>query len=419
MTLRKLKVCLDARIPDGSAGGVQQFVMGLASGLSRFTDGDEEYLFLSYPGDRAWLEPHLSGPCRPLDAARPSESVSGPRRLLQAVLPRGARRAIGSFVDGLRPIRVPASDGTVERSGAAVVHLTLQAGFTTSVPTIYQPFDLQHVHLPRFFSRYQRRWRARTYPELARAARSVVVMSSWIKDDVVRHLRVPAEKVRVISWAPVTEEYAEPTPEDLERTRRRLLLPEAFAVFPAQTYPHKNHLGLIEAVEMARRRGEAVEVVCPGQQNDFYPVIERRMKSRGARGVRFVGYVSPLEIRCLYRLARFLVFPTLFEGGGMPVFEAFAAGLPVACSNVTCLPSQAGDAALLFDPRDAGAMANALIRLWRDAELRAELARRGSERVRRFSWDRTARTYRALYREVAGAPLGSDDAALLSSPPDT
>lgn len=420
MTAGGLKVCLDARIPDGAAGGIQQFVMGLASGLSRLGDGDEQYLFLSLPGRRAWLEPHLSGPCRPLDAAAPAaEALSPGRRALRTLLPVAARRAIGSLVDALRPIRIPASDGMAERSGASLVHLTMQAGFTTSLPTIYQPFDLQHLHLPRFFPRSERRWRAKTYPELARAARRVVVMSSWIRDDVVRRLGVPADKVRVIPWAPVTEEYPEPTPEDLERTRRRLGLPEHFGLFPAQTYPHKNHLGLLEAVELARRRGEPVEVVCPGRQNEFYPVIERRMRARGAQGVRFVGWVSPVEIRCLYRLARFLVFPSLFEGGGMPVFEAFAAGVPVACSNVTCLPMAAGGAALLFDPRDRVAMADAMVRLWRDAGLRDELRRRGAERVKRFSWDRTARTYRALYREVAGAALGPEDVALLGAPAET
>ncbi|HET7928778.1 MAG TPA: glycosyltransferase, partial [Actinomycetota bacterium] len=131
------------------------------------------------------------------------------------------------------------------------------------------------------------------------------------------------------------------------------------------------------------------------------------------------GYVSPLELQCLYRLARFLVFPTLFEGGGMPVFEAFAAGVPVAASDVTCIPRQAGDAALLFNPREPAGIADAMIRLWADGALRAELVRRGRERVARFTWDRTARTYRALYRELTGRPLTTADRDLLDAPAET
>lgn len=419
MRPRTLRVCLDARLPDEVAGGVQQFVMGLASGLSRLADGDEEYLFLSYPHHRAWLEPHLSGPCRPLDVAPPTGRLALPRRVLGAVLSWGYRQSFAAPLGRLVPIRIPASDGTVERSGADLVHLTLQAGFTTALPTIYQPFDLQHLHFPRFFSPFDLRWRARTYPALARAARRVVVMSSWIKEDVVRHLDVPAEKVRVVPWAPVTEEYPEPTAGDLARTRERFSLPEVFALYPAQTFPHKNHLALLDAIEIARQRGTEIRVVCPGRKNDFFPAIERRMAARRLRGVSFPGFVSPVELRCLYRLARFLVFPSLFEGGGMPIFEAFAAGLPVACSDVTCLPRQVGDAAILFDPGEPGAVADAMIRLWHDTGLRAELARRGLERVKRFSWNRTARTYRAVYREVAGAPLTAEDRALLDAPPDT
>jgi glycosyltransferase involved in cell wall biosynthesis len=101
------------------------------------------------------------------------------------------------------------------------------------------------------------------------------------------------------------------------------------------------------------------------------------------------------------------------------VFEAFSAGVPVACSDVTCLPRQVGDAAILFDPREPGAIADALVRLWSDAELRARLASRGRERVARFTWDRTARTYRALYRQVGGRQLSAEDRELLDAPPDT
>jgi glycosyltransferase involved in cell wall biosynthesis len=245
-------------------------------------------------------------------------------------------------------------------------------------------------------------------------------MSSWVKEDVVRHLRLRPENVRVIPWAPVTDEYPRASAEDLAQTRQRLSLPEAFALFPAQTFPHKNHLTLLDAVDAARRRGVELRVVCPGKTNEHYDEVARRLRQLNLEAqVSFPGYVTPLELQCLYQLARFLVFPSLFEGGGMPIFEAYAAGLPVTCSNVTCIPRQAGDAALLFDPRDPEAIATAMIRLWTDAELRGELARRGSERVRRFTWAKTARTYRALYRRIAGRPLTADDRSLLEAEPET
>jgi glycosyltransferase involved in cell wall biosynthesis len=420
MTWQPLRVCLDARLRDGVAGGIQQFIMGLASGLSRLQDGDEQYLFLSYPQHRAWLEPHLRGACAPLDVAAPTGPPSRGSGAVMSAMRWAFDRVADSRFGGMLPARIPNSDGAAERSGSDVVHLTLQAGFTTALPTIYQPYDLQHLHLPQFFTPFALKWRVKTYSTLAAAARSVVVMSSWVKEDVVRNLHVSPQNVRVIPWAPVTEEYPEPEAADLARIRKRYALPEAFALYPAQTFAHKNHLGLIEAVDVARRRGVDLHVVCPGTQTPLLRVIQRRLAELGLDGrVRFVGYVSPVELRCLYRLARILVFPTLFEGGGMPVFEAFAARLPVACSDVTCLPKQASGAAVLFDPRDPNAIADAMILLWADASARANLVDKGVERVAAFTWERTARTYRALYREVAGRPLTSEDRELLAAPAET
>ena len=101
----------------------------------------------------------------------------------------------------------------------------------------------------------------------------------------------------------------------------------------------------------------------------------------------------------------------------MPVCEAFSAGLPVACSTATSLPDLAGDAAILFDPEDAAAIADAVLRLWTDAELRADLVERGRERSELFSFDRTARLFRAHYRRVGLRPLSEEDRILLASPP--
>jgi glycosyltransferase involved in cell wall biosynthesis len=425
MTGRPLRVCLDARLKDGDAGGVQQFVMGLASGLSALPDGDEEYLFLSFPDQRTWLAPHLFGPCRAVDAVAPRPRTPPlPTRILRA--PRGLAATLGarylarSRLGGLVPIVVPESDGTVEESGAEVMHFTLQGGFRTALPSIYQPYDLQHVHLPQFFTPYVRHARDVVYRDLSRAARAVVVMSSWVKDDIVRHLSLRAQDVYVIPWAPVTDEYPRPSAADVADVKRRLSLPDEFAIYPAQTFPHKNHLALVDAVDAARRRGHDVRVVCPGKKSDHFERIARRIGELGLeRDVVFPGYVTPLELQCLYRLARFLVFPSLFEGGGMPIFEAYATGLAVACSNVTCIPRQAGGTAVFFDPRDREAIADAMIRLWGDREFRADLARRGAQRVSRFTWERTARTYRALYRKIAGRSLADEDRALLEAEPDT
>jgi alpha-1,3-rhamnosyl/mannosyltransferase len=118
----------------------------------------------------------------------------------------------------------------------------------------------------------------------------------------------------------------------------------------------------------------------------------------------------------LYGRARLLVFPSLFEGWGLPILEAMSAGLPVVCSSVTCLPAVAGGAAEICDPWQSRSIADAVARVWQDQGLRSRLAAAGHARAALFSWDHAARTYRACYRQLGGRELTAADTALLSAP---
>ncbi len=206
--------------------------------------------------------------------------------------------------------------------------------------------------------------------------------------------------------------------EDLREIRERLGLPSRFVFYPAQTWPHKNHLKLIEAIAELRRQGLVVNLVCSGTRNEHYARIGKRVAELNLGGqVWFVDYVTPTELRCLYRLARGVVIPSKFEAGSFPLWEAFHSRTPAACSNVTSLPLQAGDAALLFDPDDVQAMAQAVFQLWTDDAVCARLVRLGERQVQLFTWSRTARHFRALYRQVAGIVLNDEDRQLLSADP--
>jgi glycosyltransferase involved in cell wall biosynthesis len=192
-------------------------------------------------------------------------------------------------------------------------------------------------------------------------------------------------------------------------------------LYPAQTWPHKNHVRLIQALVQLRERGVIVPLVCTGRQNEHFPNIRAAVEAAGlGDSVRFLGFVRPEQLRGLYARARILVMPTLFEaaGGFGPVAEAFLSGLPVACSNVTSLPEQVGDAALLFDPCIVESIADAVGRLWTDASLRERMARQGRVRVSAFSWDRTAAVFRAHYRRLAGRLLDANDRCLIEQPTD-
>jgi glycosyltransferase involved in cell wall biosynthesis len=316
---------------------------------------------------------------------------------------------------------VRVSDGTAERAGADLVHFPIQDAFLTELPSIYQPHDLQHVHHPEFFSAWERERRERIYRTHCERARMVVAMTSWGKRDLVRSYALSEDKVRVVPWGSVLWEYPQPSPADLDRLRVSLSLPDAFLLYPAQTWPHKNHETLLEALALIRRREDLeITLVCPGKRTREFSRIEQRVRSLGlAETTRFPGFVSPLELRGLYALATALVFPSRFEGWGLPVCEAFSAGLPVASSTATSLPDLIGDAGLLFDPGDPEEIARCVLRLWRDPVLRQTLAESGRARAELFSFDRTARLFRAHYRRLLDAALSEEDRILLASPPPT
>jgi glycosyltransferase involved in cell wall biosynthesis len=172
---------------------------------------------------------------------------------------------------------------------------------------------------------------------------------------------------------------------------------------------------LLEALAIARdRMGITIPLVASGHQNEFFPRIAQRIGELGLESqAQFVGFVSPVELRALYRLARCVVFPSRFEGWGLPVVEAFHEGTAVACADATSLPEVAGDAALLFRADSPAGMAEQLVQLWRDEGLRAELIARGRSRAAALSWTRTARIFRAHYRRIAGRQLDEEDNALI------
>jgi glycosyltransferase involved in cell wall biosynthesis len=405
-----LRVCIDARLGAGQFGGVEQVLIGLAAALSRLEEGDEEYLFLVHPERDDWIRGYLRGPCRPLP----------PRR---SYLNRRWRAVARGLVERLPGVgsrfAVRHSDGTVERAGVDVMHFPIQDAFTTEVPSIYQPHDLQHLHLPELFSGWERTRREAIYRTHCERAALVVAMTSWGRRDFVESYALPPEKVSVVPGGSVLREYPAPTEADLDLLRSRLSLPDAFLLYPAQTWPHKNHERLLEALALLRdERGVAIPLICPGKQTRHYRDIRDQVSSLGlAETTSFPGFVSSLELRGLYELGTALVFPSRFEGWGLPVCEAFDAGLPVASSTATGLPDVVGDAGLLFDPDDVPEMARQLQRLWTDAELRADLRERGKKRAALFSFDHTARLFRAHYRQIGRRAVSEEDRILLASPP--
>ncbi|HSI32007.1 MAG TPA: glycosyltransferase family 1 protein [Tepidisphaeraceae bacterium] len=418
-----LHVAVDGRLFGGKSGGIEQVVIGLTDALSQFTDGDERYTILAYPKSHDWLGPYVRGPCKLLltTAVRPNRPGHS-TRALPAAPPR-----MGYFPNqpalslrARRRANLSTSDGTIERLGVDVIHFVLQRAFFTEVPSIYHPHDLLHRHLPHLLTRRERAKRDVMLGSFCHQARVVSVTSSWVKRDLTAQFGTPPEQIAVVPLTGSLGAYHPPTDAELAATRAKFALPDAFAFYPAQTWPHKNHLTLLDAIALLRdAHGLRIPLICSGHQNDFYPTIQKRIADlRLADQVHFPGFITPTELRALYQLCRCVVIPTLFEAASGPLNEAFMAGAPAACSNVTSLPEQAADAAIVFDPRNPTSIASAIARLWSNSTLRQSLAAKGRARVARWTWARAARHFRALYRQIGRRELTAEDRAVLVAAPD-
>jgi glycosyltransferase involved in cell wall biosynthesis len=420
-----LSVAIDARLVPGFAGGVESVIQGLAGGLSQLETGsDERFTFLAFEGESEWLRPQVFGPSELVLVPRQTrQGLQGVgRRLVKAAFPRAGEAWANRPVAGLPGFRLrlpPSSDGRLEATGAGQVHFLRQSAVLTRLPSIYHPHDLQHLALPHFFSRRQRLQRDLWYRTFCEAASIVAVASAYTRRDVIDSYGLAPEKVVVVPLAPPTERFALPGPTEAAGILRRLGVADApFIFYPAQTWPHKNHAELLKAIRLLADRGHRVRAVFSGHRNAHHRTLLRQARALSVEDqVDWLGHVSNAELMALYAAARAVVVPTLFEAASAPIWEAFLSGVPVACSNVTSLPEQVGDAAVVFDPHDTAAIADAIERVWSVEELRSELIRRGRETVGRLSWTRTARHFLALYRRIAGAELSEEDRLLLTEAP--
>jgi glycosyltransferase involved in cell wall biosynthesis len=415
-----IRVAIHIDVTPGVAGGTAQSTQGLVSSLGQL-DGPETYILSARSNEQAaWISQHC-GPNQRVVVrrrARRTAHMFARARTVKATL-KPALEALRSAIDRLTPQRprLDLSDGYYESLGVDVLHFPTQPFILCALPTIYNPHDLQHLHYPQFWTAEELARREVVYRGACHFARTVVVGSAWIKQDVVRQYQIDPDKVQIIPWAPPTVQYPAIDIERLSEARSRLALPASYALYPAVTWPHKNHPRLFEAMaDLRDRRGVLVHLVCTGSRwPEYWPMIERRLKElRLESQVRFLGFLSEADLRAVYQLAQFLIMPTLFEADSCPIHEAWSEGLPVASSNHTALPDQVADAGLLFDAKDVSAIANALERMSTDAGLRRQLVERGYRRVKDFDWIRTAKAYRAVYRGAAGLRLGDEDRWLLS-----
>jgi glycosyltransferase involved in cell wall biosynthesis len=270
--------------------------------------------------------------------------------------------------------------------------------------TIVTIHDCIHLRFPHYFRGELGRAYARaSLWTAAHKSDRILTVSEASKRDILRFFRVKPEKIVVIYNA-IDERFAvEPDEAHIVRTRERYQLHDQFVLYVGNIKPHKNLERLIEAFHRVRSQGlDHLKLLIIGDEISRLQTLRRAVhRHKLHTHVRFLGFVPLETLAVLYRLASVFVFPSLYEGFGLPPLEAMASGTPVVTSNVSSLPEVVGDAAVLVDPYDPEAIADGMMRALTDDALRAELRARGLERARAFSWDRSVRHIRDIYQEVA------------------
>lgn len=339
----------------GISGGSETYVRELARALTRV--GTHEYVALVPP-----LAPDAGGGLPTVVAA------DYPR----ATTTLGRLRAMGSAT--LRPRDLQALVGDVD-----VMHYPLTVPVPRpTMPHVTTLLDVQHLDMPELFARSERLFRRVAYDRATLRASAVIVISEFVRERVVERLRLDAERVHAV-WLGVDHERFAPAP-DVPR--------EPFLLYPARPWPHKNHARLLEAFAEIRRRRPELRLLLTGAGHD-----PRRLPD----GVD-ARQVSGAELVELYQRAACLVFPSLYEGFGLPPVEAMACGCPVAAAAAGSLPEVCGDAAVLFDPLDPQAIADGVDEA---LDRSIDLTERGLRRSKLFTWAETARAHDRVYAEFA------------------
>lgn len=261
--------------------------------------------------------------------------------------------------------------------------------------------DIIYARFPETHSGLRDRGMRVLVPLAVRSAHRVIVDAAATKRDLVEMLGSDSERIDVVPLGFGTPRRHQPAPA--AEVRRRLELGEREVILSLSAKrPHKNLSALIAALGSIPARQRPV-LVLPGYPTEHERQLRELAAARGLTAdVRFLEWISAEDLEGLWAIARAFVFPSLYEGFGLPVLEAMDRGVPVACSNASSLPEVAGDAALLFDPHDERQLGDAIKRLLSEGALRQTLIARGRERVKQFTWQRTARGVIDSYARALG-----------------
>lgn len=265
--------------------------------------------------------------------------------------------------------------------------------------TVYTLHDLIFLHYPEYHLFYNRVYLTFAMPRYLKAAAVIITPSECSKRDALKAYDLPESKFRVIYEAPSPTFQPTRDMDTLERVRQRYQLPPQFMLHVGTIEPRKNLSRLLKAFQPLLTDWPELKLVLVGKKGWLYDDFFARLQTLGlTEQVIFPGFIADADLPAIYQLATLMVYPSLYEGFGLPPLEAMACGTPVISSNRASLPEVVGEAGLMVEPTDTAALHQAIRRVLADDELQADLRERGLARAKRFSWRKAVDALVAVYR---------------------
>jgi len=284
---------------------------------------------------------------------------------------------------------------------ADVLHVNYVSPFVISCPTVVTVHDVSFKRYPKYFSIRDRLLFATLLPLTLRRAKAVIAVSNHAKEEIVDVFPYLKEKIHVTHGAADPMFQPIQSLELLKNIRVRYGIRSGYILAVGNLQPRKNLIRVIKAFSFVHRQINDIQLIIVGKEHWQFSKVYSAVKQFGLENhVAFTGYVPNDDLVMLYSFAKVFVYPSLYEGFGLPILEAMSCGVPVVTSNTSSMPEVAGDAALLIDPQQEDQIAKAILKILNNADLAASLSDKALRRAQFFSWQKTAQETVDIYQAV-------------------
>ena len=292
----------------------------------------------------------------------------------------------------------------IKSNNIKLLHVPIQYSpiYKTSVPVITTMHDVQEFHFPEFFTASERLHRAINSFKSVSESDHIIVSFDHIKSDLMKYYSIPENKVSVCPPPFADDWFATKKETDWQTLEKKYSLTKKYLLYPAATWPHKNHIRLLEALKEVQKRTPDLNLICTGNKTDYYDIIHKKILEFGLENsVKFLGIVPEEDLIGLYKNAELVVIPTLYEAGSGPLYEAMKYKVPVICANTTSLPETVSNAKYIFNPTDVNELSELIIKMINDENEKRENVSNSEKRMKELGGENYLESFGKVYNIIS------------------